>query len=328
MHLPKEQYVKISRVQHTGSEPFLVISMDDDTWYRVGDLISEPHLSSAVDILAFDSANPGLLSESVSSRSDVLSPADLSLVEYVLPFQPLSYRDFMLYEKHCIDAARGFVGKYVPRLMPAINIYEKITGKPFPKLKPKKRWYSYPIYYLGNHLTFCTHGDVIRIPSYTRELDYELELGAVLCKPLKNASPEEAANAIGGFVVFNDFSARDVQLDEMTSGFGPTKSKNFANSISNVVVSANEILPVIDQLRASVWINGEKIAENNLAGMHYSLPEAIAYASWEEELHPGEFFGSGTVPGCTGIENGRFLSSGDSIRLEIKEVGVLENKVA
>jgi 2-keto-4-pentenoate hydratase/2-oxohepta-3-ene-1,7-dioic acid hydratase in catechol pathway len=278
-------------------------------------------------MLVFDSANPGILSASVSTGSDALSPTDLSLVEYVLPFQPLSYRDFMLYEKHSIDAARGFVRKYMPRLMPAINMYEKITGKPYPKLKPKKRWYSYPIYYFGNHLTFCTHGDEIGIPPYTRELDYELELGAVLCEHLKNASPEEAAGAIGGFVVFNDFSARDVQLDEMTSGFGPTKSKNFANSISNVVVSANEVLPVIDQLQASVWINGEKIAENNMAGMHYSLPEAIAYASWEEELHPGEFFGSGTVPGCTGIENGCFLSSGDSIRLEIKGVGVVENKV-
>lgn len=167
---------------------------------------------------------------------------------------------------------------------------------------------------------------MIRIPPYTRELDYELELGAVLCKPLKNASPEEAADAIGGFVVFNDFSARDVQLDEMTSGFGPMKSKNFADSISNVVVSANEVLPVIDRLRASVWINGEKIAENDMAGMHYSLPEAIAYASWKEELHPGEFFGSGTIAGCTGIENGRFLSSGDSIRLEIMGVVCWEIK--
>lgn len=96
--------------------------MDGDTGYRVGDLVSEPHLSSAVDILEFDSANPGILSASVSSRSDALSPIDVPLNEYVLPFQPLSYRDFMLYEKHCIDAARGFVRKYFPRLMPAIII--------------------------------------------------------------------------------------------------------------------------------------------------------------------------------------------------------------
>ncbi|MCP4115705.1 MAG: hypothetical protein GY737_09920 [Desulfobacteraceae bacterium] len=61
--------------------------------------------------------------------------------------------------------------------------------------------------------------------------------------------------------------------------------------------------------------------------MHYSLAEAIAYASWEEQLHPGEFFGSGTVPGCSGMENGSLLGSGDSIRLEIKGVGVLENRV-
>lgn len=73
-------------------------------------------------------------------------------------------------------------------------------------------------------------------------------------------------------------SARDVQLEEMDSGFGPMKSKNFANSISNVVVSADEILPIIDQLEVRVDINGKKVVESDTSGIYYSLPEAIAYA--------------------------------------------------
>lgn len=108
----------------------------------------------------------------------------------------------------------------------------------------------------------------------------------------------------------------------------PNEIKNFANSISSIVISADEILPVIDQLKVSVNINGERIIESDTNGMRYSLAEAIAYASWEEQLHPGEFFATGTIPGCTGIENGCFLTSGDSIQLEIKGVGVLKNKVA
>ena len=91
--------------------------------------------------------------------------------------------------------------------------------------------------------------------------------------------------------------------------------------------TSDEIRPNIGQLDVRVIINGETVVKSDMSGMEYSLPEAIAYASWEEQLHPGEFFGTGTVPGCSGIENGRFLKSGDSIRLEIESVGVLENNV-
>ncbi len=318
--------MKISLVKNGDSEPFPVISANGDSWYRACDLLPETVEETVIEILAYEKTNPGKLARTISRESS-LEMVDMSRADRIMPFQPKSYRDFMLYEKHCIDASRGFAKKYLPRLMPIIDVYETVSGKPFPKLKPKKRWYKHPIYYLGNHLNFVTDKDQVTIPSYTRELDYELELGVIICAPLKNASPAEAEKAMGGFVVFNDFSARDVQMEEMTSGFGPMKAKNFANAISNIVVSADEVLPVIDELQVSVFINKEKIATANTAGMHYSLAEAIAYASWEEQLYPGEFFGSGTVPGCSGMENGSLLTSGDSIRLEIKGVGVLENSV-
>ena len=154
-----------------------------------------------------------------------------------------------------------------------------------------------------------------------------MELGAVLCRDIKNASKEEAAKAIGGFVVFNDFSARDVQADEMKCGFGPMKAKNFANSISNTVVTADQILPIIDQLEVSVFINEQLIVAADTGNSYYSLAEAIAYASWEEQLHAGEFVATGTIPTCTGIENGHLLHSGDTIRLKINAIGSVENRV-
>ncbi len=319
--------MKISLVKGPDPVPRPVVSVDGETWYAAGDILPQAPLDNTLAILSFELENPGSLQQALLEAPSRPAPVDLSTAVRLLPFEPRSYRDFMLYEAHVINATRGFVKKYLPRKMPVIDLYRRITGRPHPRLKPKKRWYQYPIYYLGNHLAFVTHGDPVRIPAYTTELDYELELGAVICRGLKNADAAEAQKAVGGFVVFNDFSARDVQMDEMMSGFGPMKAKNFANSISNVVVTADEIWPRIDRLKARVFINGEKIAENDSGGAHYSLAEAIAYASWEEQLYPGEFFASGTIPGCTGLENGRFLHSGDTIRLEIAGIGVLENPV-
>ncbi|MEO0470940.1 MAG: fumarylacetoacetate hydrolase family protein [Bacteroidota bacterium] len=257
----------------------------------------------------------------------VQTTAQASQLQDIIPFRPTAYRDFMLYEKHAIDAARGFVKKYMPHLFPLVSAWERMIGPPFPKLKPHKRFYQHPIYYLGNHLNVYSEGDRISIPSYTKELDYELELGAVITKPLKNASIEEVEDAIGGFVILNDFSARDVQLDEMRSGFGPMKTKNFGSAISAVITSKNALIDKLDQLSVEVIINGQSIVSTDTKGKRYSFQEAIAYASWEEQLHPGELFGSGTIPGCTGIENGIMLQAGDNIRLEVEGIGSLSNTI-
>jgi 2-keto-4-pentenoate hydratase/2-oxohepta-3-ene-1,7-dioic acid hydratase in catechol pathway len=180
---------------------------------------------------------------------------------------------------------------------------------------------------MGNHLNFLTDGDSIKIPSYTEQLDYELELAAVISKPLKNASLEEVEDAIAGFVVLNDFSARDIQMSEMESGFGPMKSKNFGNAISAVFAPKHLLIKKLDCLNTKVIVNNKTIATGSTKGMHYSFQEAIAYASWEERLHPYELFGSGTIPGCSGIENGVMLNAGDVITLEIDGIGQITNKV-
>ncbi len=296
-------------VDKTGKH--MVLALVDKTWQKV---------ASDKTVLEL------LTSETQSLQFTPLSEEE-KLFKEVLPFAPKAYRDFMLYEKHAIDAARGFVKKYMSGLLPIVNTYEKFTGKTFPKLKPKARYYKHPIYYMGNHLNFYTHNDAVAIPAYTKELDYELELAAVITKPLKNATKEEVSDAIGGFVILNDFSARDVQLDEMQSGFGPMKAKNFANAISSVVASKDDLIDTLDKLAVEVKINDAVIAKADTSGSLYTLQEAIAYASWEEQLHPGELFGSGTIPGCTGIENGVLLKKGDSITLTIEGIGHLTNNI-
>lgn len=244
-----------------------------------------------------------------------------------LPFQPASFRDFMLYERHAIDATRGYAKRFMPAPFRVASVYERLTGRTFPAFKPKPFWYRQPVYYMGNHMTFVPSGTPVKSPSYSRALDYELELGFVLAKPLLNATPLEATNAIGAFVVLCDFSARDVQRAEMTSGFGPQKSKHFISSMSSVAIPASEILPRVEQLTGIVEIDGAIAARTYTKGMQYSLGEVLAHASKDEQLHPGELFGTGTLPGGSGMENGHWLKSGSHLRLAIDGIGEIQHLI-
>jgi 2-keto-4-pentenoate hydratase/2-oxohepta-3-ene-1,7-dioic acid hydratase in catechol pathway len=148
-----------------------------------------------------------------------------------------------------------------------------------------------------------------------------------LAHPLRDADASQAETAIGGFVVLNDFSARDVQLAEMRSGFGPQKAKHFASAISSVIVSTDEILPRWRELNGRVRLNGALVAECATADARWSLGEVLAHASRGEQLYPAELFGTGTLPGGSGIENGRLLARGDSIELAIDGIGTLSNRI-
>lgn len=246
---------------------------------------------------------------------------------HVLPFQPVSFRDLMLYERHAIDAARGLVRRFHPVQYRLATAVEKITSRPFPLFKPKPLFYRQPVYYMSNHLAFLPSGTPIRSPAYTRALDYELEIGFVLAEPLLDATPTQALHAIGAFVVLNDFSARDVQRAEMASGFGPQKSKHFANSMSDIAVTADEILPRIDNLTGCVAINGKTVSRVSSAGMHWNIGEALAHASRDERLLPGELFGTGTLPGGSGMETGNWLRPGDTLTLTLDHIGEVNHTI-
>lgn len=247
--------------------------------------------------------------------------------DHLLPFQPLSFRDFMLFEQHNIDAARGLIHRFHPGLYRITALYERVTGRPVPQFKPKPLFYQQPIYYMSNAQTFVPTGTPVPIPSYSRALDFELEIGFVLAAPLFDATPAEATAAIGAFVVLNDFSARDVQRAEMQSGLGPQKSKHFASSMSATAVTADEILPRIDAITGSVAINGSVVSTVSSAGMQHTLGEVLAHASRSEQLLPGELFGTGTLPGGSGMETGNWLRRGDTLTLALEGIGEIEHVI-
>lgn len=247
--------------------------------------------------------------------------------DHLLPFQPVSFRDFMLYEQHNVDAARGLIRRFHPGLYRVTSLYERVTGRPVPQFKPKPLFYQQPIYYMSNAQTFVPTGTPVAAPDYSQALDFELEIGFVLAAPLFDATPEEAAQAIGAFVVLNDFSARDVQRPEMLSGFGPQKSKHFASSMSDTAVTADEILPRIDSLTGSVALNGTVVSTVSSAGMQHSLGQVLAHASRSEPLYPGELFGTGTLPGGSGMETRHWLRPGDTLTLTLDDIGRIEHRI-
>ena len=272
---------------------------------------------------------PGPLGPSPFSAEWELAAADRHLQQSgaLLPFSPLSFRDFLLSEQHNVAAARGMLDRFYPISSHITSTFETVTRRTFPAFRPKKLFYQQPIYYMSNAMTIVPTGTPVKFPSYSKGLDFELEIGFVLDKPLLNANPTEATVAIGAFVLLNDFSARDVQRNEMSSGLGPQKSKHFVSSMSETAVTADEVLPRIEQLTGSVLINGRTVSTVTGSGLRWSVGDVLAHASRDEQLLPGEVFGLGTLAGGSGMETGNWLRPGDTLRLVLDDIGEVEHAI-
>ncbi len=284
------------------------------------------------DLVACLSGGPALQAR-LTAALEATAPRHTELAalvadEAMLPFAPRSFRDFMLWERHVIEATRGLYRRFAPQLYATIAAEEARLGAVPSQLQPRPLWYKRPIYYMGNHLSFRPDGAAIAWPAYTQALDYELELGVIIAHPIASPDPAAALAAIGGFVLVNDWSARDVQIPEMTEAqFGPVKAKHFATSMGSEVVTPDEILPYVNSLAARVRVNGEIWGEGTTAGMQHDLAAMVAYAALGEQLQPGELLATGTIPGCCGVELDRWLSPGDDVELELERVGRLSNPV-
>ncbi len=262
--------------------------------------------------------------EKLDSASDELSSR---IQKFTIPFRPLSFRDFMLWEEHYVNSVVGLLKRFMPGKYRTVSLIKRITGR-FP-IKPPSMFYEVPVYYMGNHNQFYESGRDIPYPSYTKFLDYELEIGLVIVDEVRNARGNDALRAIGGFVILNDFTARDMQVKEFReSPFGPVvKAKNFATGISLDVATADGILPRFESITGRVYVNGQQWCEGSTRNPAHPLEKMVEYASLEETLYPGEILGTGTLPGCAGVEIDRFLSKGDTIELEVDGIGTLENRI-
>ncbi len=163
----------------------------------------------------------------------------------------------------------------------------------------------------------------------TQELDYELELAVVLKKAGKHFTPEEAADYIGGYVIFNDITARDIQRREMKSGvFSFCKGIDTFCPLGPWIVTADEI-PDAHNLAMELRVNGESRQRSHSSKMSVKIPEILSHYS-AMGYSAGDVVSTGTVSGVaafSGDPKAWYLKPGDVMECEIEKIGVLRNPV-
>ncbi len=226
--------------------------------------------------------------------------------------RPMSIRDFYAFETH-VKAAYANRGREVP-----------------------EEWYEFPAFYYTSANSVFGPDEAVPRPKYTQALDYELEIACAVSKHGRDVPAERAEEYIFGFMIMNDWSARDVQRKEMKM-LGPAKAKDFATSLGPWLVTLDELRdretgrPGVFDLEMIARVNGVERSRGNFKDIYYSFGQMIERASADAFLMPGDVIGSGTVgTGCL-LEltkgEGPWLQPGDVVELEIERLGVLRNRV-
>jgi 2-keto-4-pentenoate hydratase/2-oxohepta-3-ene-1,7-dioic acid hydratase in catechol pathway len=224
---------------------------------------------------------------------------------------PQQIRDCLVFEQHLVNA---------------MKTWEKMTGRPPAPISPL--WYERPSWYKGNRFSFVGHEHDVSWPSYSELMDFELELACVIGRKGRDLARENALDHVFGYTIFNDFSARDVQMQERPLSMGPMKGKDFdtGNVLGPWIVTSDEIGDP-HTLDMQVRVNGERWGGGNSRDMHHKFNDILSFISRSETLYPGEVIASGTVPTGCGLELGRFLAPNDVIELEIDRIGILRNRI-
>jgi len=240
----------------------------------------------------------------------IFEAADLAFGPPIL-FPP-SFRDFYAFEQHV-----GTMWKRRDMEIP-------------------EAWYRLPIFYFSNVSEIRGPGDAVWAPRGSQELDYELEVAALVDTAVRDVDTGRGADAIGGYTILNDWSARDLQREETTVRLGPAKGKDFASSIGPWLVTPDELADARTdtgfELAMTATVNGRACSSGTWASAHFSFGQMVERASADVRMRPGDLVGSGTVgTGCL-LEVrdqtlGRYLEPGDRVTLAIERLGELTSPV-
>ena len=247
----------------------------------------------------------------------VLDEADLVFGAPVL--RPPTFRDFYAFEQH-VATMWNRRGGEIP-----------------------EAWFRLPIFYFSNVSELRGPGEPVWAPTGSVELDFELEIGAVVDTPAFDLSEDRAEEAIGGYLVVNDWSARDLQRDESTVRLGPAKGKDFALSIGPWIVTPDELADrraagaTAPDLVATANVTASdgtvtEVSRASWSVARYSFGQMLARASADVHVRPGDLLGSGTVgTGCLlEVKDStlkRWLQPGDTVTLEIERIGALTTPI-
>ncbi len=240
--------------------------------------------------------------------------------------RPVQMRDFANYERHVRQALQTSMRMRAAREQDPEAARARLAASgayDIPAI-----WYEMPLYYKCNRMSVVGPNADVIWPHYADVLDYELELGAVIGKVTTDATEQSAKTAIFGYTIYNDFSARDMQVKESQFRMGPAKGKDFdsGNAIGPWIVTADE-LPDPYDLEMIVRVNGEERGRGRSGDMQHSFERCIQHVSMAETLYPGEILMAGTVGNGSGFEIERFLEPGDVVELEVEKIGILRNRV-
>ncbi len=209
---------------------------------------------------------------------------------------------------------------------------------------------AFPVFYFTNHRAIFGPGDIHCMPAHFQQLDFELEVAIVLNKRGKNIKATDADDYIAGYMVMNDLSARQLQMEEMKLSLGPAKGKDFATAIGPYLVTPDELeayrvppqpghVGSAYNLEMTCRVNGVEVSRGDFASMHWTFAEIIERVSYGVEVYPGDVIGSGTVgTGCFLELNGtgklqnpayqaQWLQPGDTVELAVTGLGRLVNTV-
>jgi 2-keto-4-pentenoate hydratase/2-oxohepta-3-ene-1,7-dioic acid hydratase in catechol pathway len=183
-----------------------------------------------------------------------------------------------------------------------------------------------PIIFMKPHTAIIGPNERIVKPSHIKELDYEGELAVVIGKRVKNVSVSEAGSYIFGYTIFNDVSARDVQFKDKQW----TRGKSFDTFAPTgpCIASANQLGEVSD-LKIRTWVNTELRQNSSTKNMIFNPYEVVHHLSRVMTLEPCDIIATGT-PSGVGFAmkpHPKFLQVGDTVRIEVEGIGVLENAI-
>jgi len=253
----------------------------------------------------------GVLQDRPVTAAATVPAADVTVLNPV--DDPPSVRDFMIFEDHVRNARVG-------------------TGTDVPEA-----WYAAPVFYFTNPACLTGPGEPVAVPVGCRALDFELEVACVIGREAGDLDPDDPASCevIAGFVLMNDWSARDLQMREMDAGLGPAKGKDFATSLGPWVVTPDELAtgPGRFACPVEVRVNGVTKGGGDLADAHWTWSQVLGHASANTRLRPGDVIGSGTVStGCLlelralgPKDDHPWLRSGDEVELRGGPLGTLTN---
>lgn len=286
------------------------IVVTDDTVHAVpGDVTVEDLVASG-------------LTTALEQGEAALSEPGVALADVRLlrPLRPASVRDFVTFEAHVEGVRR--------------SIEKDATGVP-------EAWYDAPTFYFTNPHAIVGPDDDVPRPDRCRALDFELEVAAVVTGGGTSLTEAKARDAIFGYTLFNDWSARDLQGREMQTGLGPAKGKDFCSSLGPWILTADELATHRDAdgfltLSCTVSVNGTELGKDTLAHMGWTFETMLAYASRDSLVVPCDVLASGTTGGGgslaerwgrTGEQLPPPLEPGDVVTISADLLGSLTNTV-